>query len=111
MEFQMAEKNLNSEDKEFMEELAADGSPSGIESDTEWEQQEPFDPEKISIDSKVISMDALIRRLLQGTIRLAPAFQRKMIWDMKRKSLQSSERFDRFRKAVKSGVYSFPEIT
>jgi hypothetical protein len=74
-------------DNDLPEDLAADGRPAGVEIDIEdREHQEPFDPEKISIDPKVVSMDALIRRLVQGSIRLAPAFQRKEIWNLERKS-------------------------
>lgn len=69
------------------EDLAADGRPAGVESEPEeQERQEPFDPERISIDTKVVSMDTLIRRLLQGSVRLSPPFQRKEIWDLERKS-------------------------
>jgi hypothetical protein len=74
-------------DEKYSEELAADGSFSGVESDYYGhEEQEPFNPEKISIEAKVTPMDTLIRRLIQGTIRLAPAFQRSEIWDPERKS-------------------------
>ncbi|MBF0234781.1 MAG: DUF262 domain-containing protein [Desulfamplus sp.] len=74
-------------DEQYNEDLAADGTLSGVESDEGAKgEQEPFDPEKISIDPKVIPMDVVIRRLLQGSIRLAPAFQRKDIWDDERKS-------------------------
>jgi len=69
------------------QDLAADGRPAGVEDDQEeMEAQAPFDPEKISIEPKVVLMDTLIRRLQQGSIRLAPAFQRKEIWDSERKS-------------------------
>ncbi len=72
---------------ETIEDLAADGRPAGVEADMEErERQEPFDPEKISIGPKVVSMDTLIRRMQQKTIRLAPAFQRKEIWNLERKS-------------------------
>lgn len=78
---------FNAWDSSPEEELAEDGRPAGVEADAEGRPpQEPFDPEAISIDPKVVPMDTLIRRLLQGTIRLAPAFQRKMIWDQERKS-------------------------
>lgn len=82
----MDDERTYSDSNEIKEELAADGRPAGVESDTEERGQEPFDPDRISIDSKVISMDALIRRLLQGSVRLAPAFQRKEIWNLERKS-------------------------
>ncbi len=71
----------------YIEDLAADGTLAGVESDEHGhEDQEPFDPEKISIEAKVTPMDTLIRRLLQGSIRLAPAFQRNEVWDVERKS-------------------------
>ncbi len=74
-------------DIRYLEELAADGTLAGVEfDDGDREDQEPFDPEKISIEPKVTSMDAVIRRLVQGSIRLAPAFQRNEVWDIERKS-------------------------
>lgn len=72
--------------KEVDEDLTADGHLSGVELDSESEPQDPFDPEQISIDTKVVPMDTLIRRILQGSIRLAPAFQRNVVWDLERKS-------------------------
>ncbi|MEG6551628.1 DUF262 domain-containing protein [Desulfocurvibacter africanus] len=71
---------------DFREELAADGSPSGIEAEEDIAIEEPFDPASISIEPKVIPMDTLIRRFRQGTIRLAPGFQRKDVWDETRRS-------------------------
>ncbi|MEN6349133.1 MAG: DUF262 domain-containing protein [Syntrophomonas sp.] len=73
--------------KIIQEELSASGSFSGVEAESEGvDLQEPFDPKKISIDGKLVTMDALLRRIVQGTIRLAPAFQRKEVWDLERKS-------------------------
>jgi len=75
------------QEETIKQDLAADGRPAGVEdAQEEMEAQEPFDPEKISIEPKVVLMDTLIRRLQQGSIRLAPAFQRKEIWDSERKS-------------------------
>lgn len=48
--------------------------------------QDPFDPEEISIDTKTIAMETLLRRLEQGTIILNPDFQRKEVWSDERKS-------------------------
>jgi len=42
---------------------------------------DPFDPTEISIDTKYVSMDTLLRRLQQGTIKLNPDFQRKEVWN------------------------------
>lgn len=42
-------------DEKYNEDLAADGSLSGVESDdAARDEQDPFDPEKISMDPKVI---------------------------------------------------------
>jgi len=68
------------------EELGADGTPSGVEIEFSHILFEPFDPASISIEAKVVPMDHLLRRLRQGSIRLAPAFQRKYVWDQERSS-------------------------
>ena len=46
---------------------------------------EPFNPELISIDTKKITMDTLIRRLKQGSIYLNPDFQRNYVWTIEKK--------------------------
>lgn len=49
-------------------------------------EDDPFNPEDISIDTKGIAMDTLLRRLEQKTILLNPDFQRKEVWNVERKS-------------------------
>lgn len=72
---------------DIKQELGADGSPTGVElEDDEGSFDTPFDPDSISIEPKIVPMDTLIRRLRQGTIDLAPDFQRGFIWDDKRRS-------------------------
>lgn len=68
------------------EELGADGRPVGVEAEVSLLSNEPFDPASISIEPKVIPMDTLLRRLRQGSIRLAPSFQRNYVWDAERRS-------------------------
>jgi len=46
---------------------------------------EPFNPELISIDTKKITMDTLLRRLKQDTILLNPDFQRNYVWTTDKK--------------------------
>lgn len=46
----------------------------------------PFDPKHISIDKKTMTMDAIVRRLKQGTIILHPEFQREEVWTKENKS-------------------------
>lgn len=60
---------------------------SGIDPDNQHELiEEPFNPEDISIDSKVVPMETCLRRLTQGSIILNPDFQRKEVWKDDKKS-------------------------
>lgn len=47
---------------------------------------DPFNPNDISIQSKIIPMETILRRLMQNTIILNPDFQRKEIWKPDKKS-------------------------
>jgi uncharacterized protein with ParB-like and HNH nuclease domain len=58
-------------------------SDQGVEEENE--EFQPFDPEKISIDTKPITMDTCLRRLEQGTIILNPDFQRNEVWTQEKK--------------------------
>lgn len=58
----------------------------GIEDDNDDSFTDPFDPEEISINTKVYSMDSCLRRLIQGTIILNPDFQRQEVWTSDKKS-------------------------
>jgi hypothetical protein len=73
---------------DFKEELSETGNPVGIEFEDEDEStlMEPFDPEKISIEQRVVAMETVIRRLKQGLINLSPAYQRNEVWDDTRRS-------------------------
>lgn len=60
---------------------------SGIEESLDDEHdRDPFNPDEISIDTKLITMETLMRRLQQGTITLNPDFQRNEVWNSERKS-------------------------
>lgn len=58
-------------------------SAQGVEDENE--EFQPFDPEKISIDTKPITMDTCLRRLEQGSIILNPDFQRNEVWTPEKK--------------------------
>jgi len=47
----------------------------------------PFDPKSIHIETKPIPLEAIVRRIQQGTILLTPDFQRNQIWNNTKKSL------------------------
>lgn len=71
------------------EELASEGVFSGVEKDFENHiaLNEPFDPRSISITSKTISLEAFLRRIRNGTIKLSPDFQRSAVWNREKQSL------------------------
>ena len=73
-------------DKFIQQELSEDGTPSGVEFEEVALFLDPFDPDSISIEPRVVPMDTLLRRLRQKSIRLAPTFQRKFVWDNTRMS-------------------------
>lgn len=68
-------KEINNKDIEL--------SSQGVEDEND--EFQPFDPEKISIDTKPITMDTCLRRLEQGTIILNPDFQRNEVWTQEKK--------------------------
>lgn len=75
-------------DHKIREDLAEEGVASGVEHEHEtFKNHEPFDPASISLSSKIVALDAVLRRLKNGTIVLNPDFQRNHIWDIERKSL------------------------
>lgn len=76
--------------KKVAEDLALEGLLSGVEAEPdsdEYSVDNPFDPDSISIKTKVISLDTVLRRIKTKTIVLSPDFQREEVWDHKRKSL------------------------
>lgn len=58
----------------------------GVEEENDDAFTDPFDPEEISINTKLFGMDACLRRLIQGTIVLNPNFQRQEVWTLDKKS-------------------------
>jgi len=60
---------------------------SGVEYENEFDiENDPFDPEEISIDTKPVTMETCLRRLEQGTLKLNPDFQRQEVWTEEKKS-------------------------
>lgn len=75
--------------KKVEEDLALEGLSAGVEHEPESDEysvDNPFDPDSISIKTKVISLDTVLRRIKTKTIVLSPDFQREEVWDHKRKS-------------------------
>ena len=75
---------MNDIDENYKQELAADGSYSGIEEEVFTPY--PFDSEKISISPRSISLSNVIRRWERGLIHAASIQRREDLWDKGRKS-------------------------
>lgn len=70
------------------EELSDEGVAAGVEQEEEsFKSHEPFDPASISLSSKIVALDTVLRRIKNKTIILNPDFQRNYVWDIERKSL------------------------
>ncbi|PRM96777.1 hypothetical protein CJ667_07155 [Aliarcobacter cryaerophilus] len=69
-------------------ELGESGKETGIENDSSDEEifTTPFNPDEISIQTKAVVLEGLLRRIKKNEINLKPAFQRKTVWDIERKS-------------------------
>ena len=61
-------------------------SYTGIESEEDEKITDPFNPEDISIETRITPMETILRRIKQGTLILNPDFQRKEVWTDVRKS-------------------------
>jgi hypothetical protein len=73
--------------KEYQEETTETGQTDGVEQEPEEQTAlKPYNPRDISIDNKPVILEAVIRRIKQGTMNLAPDFQRKTVWNNIRKS-------------------------
>lgn len=69
------------------QELDIDGNPAGVEDDElDMDNLSPFDPDKIRLRTQPFSLDQCLGRIKQGTLNLAPDFQRSFVWDKKRQS-------------------------
>ena len=73
------------------EELTSDNKLSGIEAEspdnTEEGIHEPFDPDKIDVKTRTITLDLVMKRVEENEIDLMPDFQRRAgIWDLRRKT-------------------------
>jgi hypothetical protein len=75
---------MNDIDEDIKQELAADGSYSGVEEEVF--APYPFDSEKISISNRKISLSNVMRRWDRDLIHAASIQRRENLWDTGRKS-------------------------
>lgn len=77
--------------KELLEEFLVQSNPNqqfgSDETETEEEDDEtPYDPDKIRVDTKNFSLHQIYDMINRGDINLTPDFQRNLVWDNQRKS-------------------------
>jgi hypothetical protein len=56
------------------------------ETETEQNDETPYDPDKIRVDTKQFSLHQINEMIERSDINLSPDFQRNLVWDNKRKS-------------------------
>lgn len=77
--------------KEILEEFLVQNNPnqqfSSEDTETENENDDaPYDPDKIRVDTKNFSLHQIYDMIRRGDINLTPDFQRNLVWDNQRKS-------------------------
>ena len=80
------EENYNNPDKEVTELDPEEVQEEQADADNEDKDKLPFDPNIISIETKVYPLDVITRRLQQNTLILNPDFQRKEVWTPEKRS-------------------------
>ena len=88
----------DTQDSDFFN-LASEGKEYGIDADVEYEDLtsdeliiRPFDPTKIRVETRVMSIDLLLARIHEKELDMAPSFQRQAgIWkdDAKSRLIES----------------------
>jgi len=76
---------MNEIENTLKEDLAADGSQSGVEHEEDVIIN-PFNPDDISIRTEVLPLEKFIRYIRLGKINMAPDFQRSEVWNYTQKS-------------------------
>lgn len=77
--------------KEKFEEFLVQLNPKELfgteETELEVEEEDaPYDPDKIRVDTKQFSLHQIYEMISRGDINLTPDFQRNLVWDSQRKS-------------------------
>ena len=76
--------------KEKFEEWLVEVNPNGQftteSTEVEEDDESPYDPDKIRVDTKQFSLHQINEMIEKADIDLSPDFQRNLVWDNKRKS-------------------------
>lgn len=79
--------------KEIIEEYLVENKPqlfgleyTEIEEEEDYDNETPYDPDKIRVDTKSFSLHQIYDMINREDINLTPDFQRNLVWDNQRKS-------------------------
>jgi len=77
---------LNGKIEEWLVEQNPNGRFGTEQTEVEEEDETPYDPDKIRVDTKPFSLHQIYEMISRGDINLTPDFQRNLVWDNQRKS-------------------------
>src|SRR5260370_27489907 len=76
--------DMSTEPNDSIDSDSVDGVEKEIEGQVEIAH--PFDPAKIDVDLRTLTLDLVLRRMRHGEIDLSPAFQRNEVWTKQARS-------------------------
>ena len=79
-------EQLTSKIEEWLVEQNPNNQFGAEETEVEQDDETPYDPDKIRVDTKQFSLHQIYEMIRRKDINLAPDFQRNLVWDNQRKS-------------------------
>lgn len=79
-------ESLNGKIEEWLVEQNPNESFGTEQTEVEEDDETPYDPDKIRVDTKPFSLHQIYEMIRRGDINLTPDFQRNLVWDNQRKS-------------------------
>lgn len=79
-------EELNSRIEEWLVEENPNEQFGTEQTEIEENDEAPYDPDKIRVDTKQFSLHQIYEMISRGDINLTPDFQRNLVWDNQRKS-------------------------
>ena len=81
-----SDSELTEKLEEWLVEVNPNGQFTTESTEIDEDDESPYDPDKIRVDTKQFSLHQINEMIERGDINLSPDFQRNLVWDNKRKS-------------------------
>jgi hypothetical protein len=85
-EISESDAELTEKLEEWLVELNPNGQFTSESTEIDQDDESPYDPDKIRVDTKQFSLHQINEMISRDDINLSPDFQRNLVWDNKRKS-------------------------